>query len=100
MHVVAFTCFIFFRDSSAFAIFSENVFSSSDRVAFSFFPVKRQHVRAQTHKTQPKKLAIYYILCSSYCTSNFSLSSSNFENRSAENSTVLSQISQLKNEDN
>jgi len=44
-HAVTFTCFIFFRDSSAFAIFSENVFSSSDRVAFSFFPVKRQHVR-------------------------------------------------------
>jgi hypothetical protein len=33
------TCFIFFRDSSAVAIFSETVFSSSDRVAFSFFPV-------------------------------------------------------------
>jgi len=44
-HAATFTCFIFFRDSSAFAIFSENVFSSSDRVAFSFFPVKR-HVRA------------------------------------------------------
>uniref|UniRef100_A0A0A9D7Z5 Uncharacterized protein n=1 Tax=Arundo donax TaxID=35708 RepID=A0A0A9D7Z5_ARUDO len=52
------SCFIFFRDSSAFDIFSEIVFSSSDRVVFSFF------------------------LCSSYCTSNFSLSSSNFEKRS------------------
>jgi hypothetical protein len=50
----------------------------------------------KTHKTQLKKLAIYYLLCSSYCTSNFSLSSSSFENRSAENST---QISQLINED-
>jgi hypothetical protein len=35
--VVNHTCFIFFRAASA--IFSATVFSSSDRVTFSFFPV-------------------------------------------------------------
>jgi hypothetical protein len=32
-------CFFFLRDSSAVAIFYDNVFSSSDRVGFSFLPV-------------------------------------------------------------